>query len=188
MLVVALASFHATANAASTSPDTIAVVTGPLTLPRALALAKQYEPRIRSAGLRAEAARARIGDARRHPNPTLNLTEENFGGQLGSGHREGTAAIGQALELGGDRRARAAAADAEYRLALAETDLAGNEGLAVAGERFIAAWALQTRLRQLGEGERLTEQSIRAATERFQAGASPRLEILRAQSQALALS
>ena len=186
MLVVAVASFDATARAAPTPPDTIAAVTGPLTLQRTLALARWYEPRLRPAGLRAEAARARIGDAGRRPNPTLSATEENFGGQLGGSHREATAAIGQAFELGGDRRARIATADAEYRLAAAETDVLGSEGLAVAADRFIAAWALQTRLRQLREGEHLTDQAIRAATERYRAGASPRLEILRAQSQALA--
>jgi outer membrane protein, heavy metal efflux system len=186
MLVVAVASFHATANAAPTPPDTLAVVTGPLTLERVLALARQFEPRLRPAGLRAEAARARIREAGRRPNPTLSATEENFGGQLGGSHREATAAIGQTLELGGDRRARIGRADAEYRLAAAETDVLANDGVAVAVDRFIAAWTLQTRLRQLREGEYLTEQAIRAATERFKAGASPRLEILRAQSQALA--
>ena len=186
MLVVVFASFDATAGAASAPPDTIAVVTGPLTLQRALALAKRYEPRLRPAGLRADAARARIGDAGRRANPTLSATEENFGGQLGWSHREATAVIGQAFELGGDRRARTAMADAEYRLAAAETDVLGSEGLAVAADRFIAAWALQTRLQQLREGEQLTEQSILAAMERHRAGASPRLEVLRAQSQALA--
>jgi len=185
LLVVSVASFHATVNAAPTLPDTVAVVTEPLTLERALALALHYEPRLRPAGLRAEAARARIGQAGRLPNPTLIATEENFGGQLGGSHREATAAIGQTFELGGDRRARTATADAEYRVAAAETGVLGNEGLAVAVDRFITAWTLQTRLRQLRLGEDLTEQAIRAATERFKAGASPRLEILRAQSQAL---
>jgi outer membrane protein, heavy metal efflux system len=186
ILAMAVASFHATVNAAPAPPDTIAVVTGPLTLQRVLALASEYEPRLGPAGLRAEAARARIGDAGRRPNPTLTATEENFGGQLGGSHREATAAIGQTFELGGDRRARTATADAEDRLAAAETDVMGIEVLAAAADRFIAAWALQTRLRQLREGEHLTQQAIHAATERFQAGASPRLEILRAQNQALA--
>jgi len=186
MLIVSVASFHATANAAPAPPDTIAVVTGPLTLERTLALALHHEPRLRPAGLRAEAARARIGQAGRLPNPRLIATEENFGGQLGGSQREATAAIGQTFELGGDRRARTATADAEYRLAAAETEVVGNEGLAVAVDRFIVAWTLQTRLRQLRSGEVLTEQAIRAATERFKAGASPRLEILRAQSQGLA--
>ena len=186
MVVLAVARFHATANAASAPPDTAAVVTGSLTLERVLVLARQFEPRLRSAGLRAEAARARTEEAGRRPNPTLSATEENFGGQLGGSHREGTVAIGQTFELGGDRRARIARVEAEYRVAAAETEALGIEGLAVAVDRFMAAWTLQTRLRQLREGEQLTEQAIAAATERFKAGASPRLEILRAQNQAVA--
>ena len=106
--LVAVALFQVTAIAAPTLPDTAAVVSGPLTLDRALTLAGRYALRLRAAGLHAEAARVRIADARRRPNPTLSATEENFGGGLGGGHREATLAIGQAFELGGDRSARRA--------------------------------------------------------------------------------
>ncbi len=185
IVVVAGASFRATASAAPTLPDTAAVVSGPLTLDRALTLTGRYELKLRAAGLRAEAAHARIADASRRPNPALSATEENFGGQLGGTRREATVAIGQAFELGGDRRARNATAEAEYKLAAAEAGVLGRAELALAADRFIAAWSLQTRLLRLREGELLTGQAIRAATERHKAGASPRLEILRAQSQAM---
>ena len=182
--LLAIAAFRATSTAAPALPDTAAVLSGPLTLERALALAGQYELRIRAAGLRADAARARIADAGRRPNPTVSASEENFGGQLGGGHREATLAIGQAFELGGDRGARTATAEAEYRLAAADAGILGRDKLAEVAKRFIAAWSLQSRLERLRDGEALTEQAVRAATERFQAGASPRLEILRAQSRA----
>ena len=184
--LVVIASFQATAIAAPTQPDTTAVVSGPLTLDRALMLAVRYELKLRAAGLRAEAARARIADSRRRPNPTLSATEENFGGQLRGGRREAMLVVGQAFELGGDRSARHGTAEAEHDLAAAEAGVLGRDELGQAAERFIAAWSLQSRLRRLREGEALTEQAIRAATERFQAGASPRLEILRAQSRATA--
>jgi outer membrane protein, heavy metal efflux system len=184
-LVVA-AWFQVAAIAAPTPPDTTAVVSGPLTLDRALTLAGRYELKLRAAGLRAEGAHARIADARRRPNPTLSATEENFGGQLGGGRREATLAIGQAFELGGDRSARRGIAEAEHDLATAEAGVLGRDELAQTAERFIAAWSLQSRLGRLRQGEALTGQAIRAATERFQAGASPRLEILRAQSRATA--
>ena len=186
LCLVIVASFQRTAIAAPTLPDTTAVVTGPLTLDRVLTLTGRYELRFRAAGLRAEAARARIADARRRPNPTLSATEENFGGQLGGGRREATLAIGQVLELGGDRSARRGTALAEHDLATAEAGVLGREEQAQAAERFISAWSLQSRLGRLREGETLIEQAIRAAGERFQAGASPRLEILRAQSRATA--
>jgi len=183
-IVVAFTAFDATASAASTPPDTLAVVSDPLTLDGALALVSRYELKLRAAGLRAEAAQARISDARRRPNPILSATEENFGGQIGGSHREATLSIGQAIELGGDRGARTATAQAEHGLATAEAGLLGREVLTQAAERFIAAWSLQSHLARLREGEALTEQAVRAATERFQAGASPRLEVLRAQSRA----
>ena len=184
--LVAVASCQVTAIAAPTLPDTSAVLSGPLTIDRALALANRYELKLRAAVIRSEAAHARIADASRRPNPSLSAGEENFGGQLGGNHRETTLAIGQALELGGDRGARVATAEAEYRLATAEAGVAGREGLALAADRFIAAWSLQTRLGRLREGATVGEQAIRAATERYQAGASPRLEILRAQVRAMA--
>lgn len=184
VMLVASTSLQATAIAAPILPDSIAAITGPLTLERALWLTSRYAPTLQAARLRAQAARARIADAGRRPNPTLNATEENFGGQFGGSRREATMAISQVLEIGGDRSARAGTAEAESRLANAETNTVEREGLALAADRFIAAWSLQARLGRLQEGEALTAQAIHAATERFQAGASPRLDILRAESRA----
>ena len=184
IMLAAFASLQVDAIAAPTLPDNVPVTTGPLTLERALDLASHHGLTVLAAGSRAQAARARVEDAGRRPNPTLNATEENFGGQLGETHREGTLAISQVLELGGDRSARAGVAAAESRVASAEVGTVGREGLAQTAERFIAAWSLQARLGRLREGETVTEQAIRAATERFRAGGSPRLEILRAQSRA----
>ncbi len=184
VILVASTSLQATAIAAPILPDSIAAVTGPLTLERALGLTSRYAPTLQAARLRAQAARARIADAGRRPNPTLNATEENFGGQFGGSRREATMAISQVLEIGGDRSARAGTAEAESRLASAEANTVEREGLALAADRFIAAWSLQARLGRLQEGEALTAQAIHAATERFQAGASPRLDILRAESRA----
>jgi cobalt-zinc-cadmium efflux system outer membrane protein len=184
IMLAACAALQANAIAAPTLPDNAPVTTGPLTLERALDLASRYGLTVHAAGARAQAARARVEDAGRRPNPTLNATEENFGGQLGTTRREGTLAMSQVLELGGDRRAREGIAEAESKLASAEVGTVGREGLAQTAERFISAWSLQARLARLREGEALTEQAIRAATDRFRAGGSPRLEILRAQSRA----
>jgi len=183
--VLAIVSIAVTANAAPSPPDSVAAVSGPLTYERALELTSQHELKLRAAGLRAEASRARIADANRRPDPTLLASEENFGGQLGSNHREGTLALGQTFELGGDRSARRAAADAEYNRSLADVALLGREGQATTADRFISVWAMQTRVARLREGEAVTQVAIRAATERHAAGAALRLEILRAESQAM---
>ena len=156
---------------------------GPLTLERALALANRHELKLQAAGLRSDAARARVADANRLRNPVLIATEENFGGSLGGSHREATLALGQLLELGGDRAARRDAAEAEAGLAASEAGVVGREARAGTAERFIVAWSLQARARHLEQGELLTDQAIAAAQARHRAGASPELEVLRARSR-----
>lgn len=185
--VVALAFSlgSASVHAATTSPDSIPVVSGPLTFERALTLAGQYQLGLRAADLRATAAQARIRDAGRAPNPTLAGVEENFGGGLGSERSESTIELTQTLEVGGDRGARTAVAAGEYRLATADAAVLRREALILTAERFIGAWSLQVRLARLREGEELTKQAILAAAQRHRAGASPLLERTRAESQAL---
>jgi cobalt-zinc-cadmium efflux system outer membrane protein len=173
------------ARAATTSADSIPMVSGPLTFDHALTLSGQYHLTLRAANLRATAAEARIRDAGRRPNPTLAATEENFGGAIGSEHLESTIELAQTLELGGDRGARKAVATGEYRLAAADAGVLRREALVLTAERFIRAWSLQVRLARLREGEELTMQAIQAATQRHQAGASPLLERTRIESQAL---
>ena len=172
-------------HAATTSPDSIPVVSGPLTLERALTLAGKYQLGLRAADLRVAAAQARIRDAGRAPNPTLTGAGENFGGGLSSEHLESTVELAQTLELGGDRGARAAVAAGEHRLASADASVLRREALMLVAERFIGAWSLQEKVARLREGEELTKQAILAATQRYRAGASPILERTRAESQAL---
>ena len=182
--VMAMGSLHGLAVAAPMPPDSVTALAGPLTLDRALALTTRYGLNLKAAGLRSEAARARVADANRLQNPTLIATEENFGGDLGGSRREATLALGQVFELGGDRGARRATAEAEAGLASAEAGLVGREAQAMTAERFITAWSLQGRVGRLREGERLAGQAVVAARERHQAGASPELEVLRARSRA----
>ena len=128
IMLVAIVSLQATATAAPILPDSIPDISVPLTLERALTLTSRYGLTLQATGLRAQAARARVADAGRRPNPTLSGTEENFGGQFGGSRREATLAISQVFEIGGDRRARAGTAEAESRLASAEasTGVASN--------------------------------------------------------------
>lgn len=183
--VLAVASLHLAGHAATVLPDTIPVVSGPLTLERAVELAGRYEQGLRAAGLRAEAALARIGDAGRRPNPTLIASKENFAGALGGDHRETSLTVAQPVEIGGDRGARRAAAEAEYQVSIFAAAVLAHDVRAVTVDRYIDAWSLQSRLTRLEAGERTTRQAIQAATSRHEAGATPRSEILRAESQAI---
>ena len=182
-IVAATVGYHAM-PAAADAPDSVGTVAGPLTLAQAVALSARYELRLGSAGLRADAARAKVPDAGRRPNPTISATEENFGGGLGSDRRETTVSAGQTFELGGDRGARRAAADAEHQIAVADVGVLAREARTLTADRFIDAWSIQARLRTLAEGARVSEAAIQAARTRHEAGAVPRWEVLRAESQA----
>lgn len=180
-----LVAFQAPAFAATAAPDSVPTPAGRLTLSRALELTDRYQLALRAANLRSAGTRARVQDANRRPNPILALSDENFGAKPASGRQETTLELNQVLELGGDRKARAAAAEAEYGLATSDAAVLRREVLAATSERFIAAWALQTRTDRLREGEGLAREAVIAATERHRAGASLILERTRAESQAL---
>jgi outer membrane protein, heavy metal efflux system len=186
LTLVATATLRAgPSRAESTKPDAPPHVAGPLTLRQAFDLTTKFHASLRAADLRAAAGRERTRDAGRWLNPEIGVTEENFGGSLGNDLREGTLDLGQTFELGGDRKARSATANAGSLLASADAALIRRESLARTAERFITAWALQARLARLQEGARLTQQAIATADERFRAGATPVLERSRAEAQAL---
>lgn len=131
------------------------------------------------------AAEARARQAGFRPNPEVSLQVENF---LGSGSLSGlrgaetTLGFGQAFELGGKRRARAAAAGARVdvarlRLAIARADLRSSvrdryAELAAADQEVLLAQARVERAREL----------FRIVTELVDAGRDPPLRQLRAQA------
>jgi len=176
----------AATTVAATAPDSLPHASGPLTLRDALALAGRRHLALRGGELRALAARSRMRDEGRPPNPTVRASAENVGGSLGGDRREITMELAQTVELGGERAARAAVAAAEYRVAGADAALSTRDALARTAERFITAWALQARLGRLRDDERLLRRAIAAADERHRAGAAPQLERMRAEAQALA--
>ena len=167
------------AGSVSIPPDSVAG--GALTLRAALQLALARNPELAAAGLRREAAEGRRQDAGRRLNPLVAGSVENFGGSLGDGQRETSVTLEQTIELGGDRGART-------RLAQAEVDQAGaararreRDALAETSEQFLDAWLLQERVRSLSRGERLAQEAIAAAAERYRAGAAPVVERMRAE-------
>ena len=153
-----------------------------LTLESALDLTLHFSPRLEQSAWRVRAAAGRALDAGRRPNPILGATAENWGGSLGSERIESTVEIGQKLEMGGDRRARAAVARAEVLLSSAEF---GVESRGLIGEvvtHFLDAWLAQQRRWSQREAVRLASEAVQAAGERIRAGAASTVERLRAQS------
>ena len=159
-LLVALAG---RADAQRVSP------TDTLTLDAALARTLAESPPLRSARLEVEARRALAAQAGRLPNPVLDAEAENIGS---SGPEEAvvTVAVGQFVELGGDRRARGRLASREADLAAAGAALRELELAARARTRYAEAVAAQARLRLARAAVDLTAAALAATTEQVDAG------------------
>lgn len=154
---------------------------GTLTLDQALLLALRFHPALQESTWLARAASERVREAGRVPNPTLDVTLENFGGGLGTNRRETTISATQLLEWGGRRGARVGVARGEALLANTELGARRREILAATGEAFLDAWWLQERLGRLRRFEHIAATTISAANERTRAGAAPAVEGLRAE-------
>lgn len=158
-----------------------------LTLQQALEEAEARSPAIIAAEARVQAAEARIRQAGFRSNPELSLEVENF---LGTGELSGfqgtetTVAVNQRLDLGGRRRARVAAAQAEFvaerlRLAIARADLAQ-----AIREQFARAVTARERLRIATESEALAREVSRVTGILVNEGREPPLRAIRTRSAA----
>ncbi|TFI59784.1 TolC family protein [Sphingomonas parva] len=158
-----------------------------LTLQQALEEAEARSPAILAARARVEAAEARIRQAGFRSNPELSVEVENFAGTGDlSGFRgtETTVALNQRLDLGGRRRTRVAAAQAELaaeqlRLSIARADLAQ-----AVREQFARAVTARERLRIASDSEARARDLARVAGILVQEGREPPLRAIRARSAA----
>lgn len=181
VLACALAAALAAVPPASAAPPAPAAV---LTLDAALERALERHPSIAGARLEADAAGALAREAARRPPLRLEAEAENWGMPDGSPALETTASLGWTLELGGDRAARRAAADARAGAARAGLGIATRELRAAVTADFTGAWAAQERHAVLREAAADAAAAIEAARERLRAGAAPAVEVARAESDA----
>jgi len=155
--------------------------TEPLTLSQALQRALSQNPGLAGAASHVRSAALHTRDESRPPNPTLDVTEENFGGDLGGHLLESTISASQMLELGGDRGARAHVARGLEHVAQAELSGRQREVVWETAEAFLRAWSLERRLERLRRSEEIAEAAISGARERTRIGAAPPVEGLRAE-------
>jgi cobalt-zinc-cadmium efflux system outer membrane protein len=157
------------------------VVRGPLSLTRAIELALSHSPTLseRTWTSRAEVSRAR--DETRLANPTLDFTDEDWGGDIGSGRDERTLQIAQPLRFG-VRGARRDVASGLERLSRYDQQAARREVALQVADAFIEAWWLQRRVGALRRSEVVATAAIAAARERTRIGAAPVVEGLRAEA------
>lgn len=167
---------------------------GALTLPQALeratslsttADAEPSNPRLVGPREDARAAAAQVNQARLRPNPEISLEVENVAGTgMFSGLRasEYTLSAGLPLELGGKRRARIGAAQAELNVAELRGQLAQAELGQMVRERYVRAVASNARV---GLAQNILDRNrelVRIASALVDAGREPPLRALRARA------
>ena len=179
-IVIALTAL--TAAAQPTPPATSqGEPIGELTLAQALALAIDRNPEIAAAESEIRAREGRILQAGTRPNPELSGTTENLGGNdTITGGVQSTLAIGQRLELGGDRGARVAVASAgrdlaRWDLASLRLDVVGR-----ATRAFIDVLSAQRRVELTTDAVRLAEEVRATVGARVEAGKVSPIEETRA--------
>lgn len=157
----------------------------PITLAAALERAQAQSPLITSAQAALAAAQGRARQAGFSPNPEASLQSENIAGTGpydGFSSAETTFSIGQRLELGGKRRTRAAAAQAEVeaavvRVAIARADLAQEVKV-----QYAEALEADARVALAKEAAARAEDLAGVATILVEAGREPPLRALRART------
>ncbi|MDZ4762633.1 MAG: TolC family protein [Alphaproteobacteria bacterium] len=172
------ASFISTARAQSP---------GPITLSEALTRAEAQAPAIAEAKAAVDAARGRTRQAGLGPNPEARLEVENFSGSglySGLDFAETTLSFSQTIELGGKRRSRIAAGQAEgvaaeTRLAIARADLN-----VTVRRLFAAALAAREQVALATAARDRAQDLARVAQTLVDVGREPPLRSLRAKAAA----
>lgn len=154
-----------------------------LTLEQAVVEAYARSPRLRSRQAQVEQAEGRLRTARTYPfNPELRV-EGARRSAPGESHTDRGVALGQEIEIGGQRQARAT--QARFELDAARAELRREEQLVTAQVRSAFIEALRTR--ELLEVEQANDDLARSlgevAQKQFDAGAVAQIEVNLARVQ-----
>ncbi len=175
---LAVALFALSGRAQEVSPST-------LTLSSALALAVERNPGLVAQGYGERAAEALIEQAGYRPNPTLDVSVENF---LGTGSVQGvesletTVQASQTFERGGKRDRRVALATKEREIAAKEYAVRRSEVIATAAVAYVETLAAQQRVALAEEPLQLARATLEAVDFRVKAGAASPAETARARA------
>jgi outer membrane protein, heavy metal efflux system len=166
------------------------VSAGDLSLAEALRRADAQNPSLLAQGYAGRAAEALVDQAGVRPNPTLDVTVENFGGTgavHGADGLETTVQFSQALERGGKREKRVAVARHEQTVADLDYAVRRAEVLAVAATAYVEVIAAQERVALARETLALAEETAASVAARVKAAEASAAESARARA-ALALA
>jgi len=157
-----------------------------LTVAECLRRAAERNPDLKPGTYRIEAASRRARQADRPPNPRLETELENVAGTgaaRGVDASETTVAFSQELELGGKRRLRTAAAEAETAVSRADQEARLRAVLAETRQGALAVQAAQEKVRLAEEALALARETEVVAEAREQAGKTTVLETDRARAE-----
>jgi cobalt-zinc-cadmium efflux system outer membrane protein len=157
----------------------------PLTLAAALAAAGQNHPALTAAHHDERAAVALAEQAGLRPNPTLDVSLENFAGtgrRSGVDDLEATVQASQTFERGDKRGRRVAAAEKDRDIAVAQAAVQRTGVLAATALAYVDTLAGQQRLALAAEPLQLAEETLAAAEARVKAGVASLAEPARARA------
>lgn len=158
-----------------------------LNLGEALDRAAQRNPALLAQAYAERSANGRLEQAGLRPNPTLEVSAENF---LGTGARQGVQALeatvqaSQTFERGGKRGLRVSAAERERAAVVGEFSLRRAEVLADTAAAFVEALSAQRKLEAAEEPWKLGREVVASAEARVQAGMASPAEVARARAEA----
>lgn len=160
-----------------TMPQSAPTAAVALTLASAIDMAFQQNPGLRAAARELEISASQRSQAGVRPNPELSFLTEG----LQKDRRTTTVQVSQAIELGGKRGARIAAAERDREIASADLAIYRNNLRADVITAFFEVLAAQERLALARTSQQLSQRASEAASRRVSAGRISPVEETRAR-------
>jgi len=158
---------------AAASPGVVAAPARAMTWAEARAAAQQHAPELTVAVRRGVVARADVEVAGALANPTFTVTTAKETAKLSTG-------VSLPLPIFGQRGAAMSAASADADAVERERDVDVNDVRWSATLAWIDTWEITVRARLLADAAEDARRLATIASERFDAGSSPRLDVVRA--------
>lgn len=171
----------AAVTSADRTPDGPALDKDELKLAEAVALALKNSPALSAQAWEAEAANARVLQARARSNPELEIEAEELGADGSADEALVSAALGTDLDVWGARGKRAEAARLGSALAETEYEAVRLAVLSGTSKAFAVLLASQEQVLLSEEQVRLSQEVHRITVRRVDAGTLPKLEQTKAQ-------
>jgi cobalt-zinc-cadmium efflux system outer membrane protein len=164
---------------------------GALSVAECLRRVAERSPELKSGSYKIEAAARRATQAAKPLNPRLSTEVENVAGSgavSGVDAAETTVSLSQEFELGGKRRSRADAAEAEAAASRAGQEVLLSEQLAEARQAALLVQTAQEECRYAEQALALAQETAAAAEARERAGKGAALETERARAECVQAS